>query len=80
MPIYEYRCLDCDRPFETLIRPGRDTAACPICCGANLSRELSVFASHSSSNGASEAACHTPANGARGCSGGGRCGGACRCG
>ena len=53
MPIYEYRCADCESGFEILVRPGRDEAECPSCHGANLVRELSVFAAGSGSHGAS---------------------------
>jgi len=52
MPIYEYRCADCETGFELLVRPGRDEAECPSCHGANLVRELSVFAAGSGSHGA----------------------------
>jgi putative FmdB family regulatory protein len=78
MPIYEYRCEDCARRFETFVRPGRDEAECPSCHGANLARELSVFASGSPSREASNgnavaASADAPFKGSP-C-----CGGACGC-
>jgi putative FmdB family regulatory protein len=73
MPIYEYRCSDCDRSFETLVSPGRFEAECPKCGGVNLSRELSVFASaRSASDGGSSSVSDAGPSG--GC-----CGGACGC-
>jgi putative FmdB family regulatory protein len=73
MPIYEYRCEDCDRSFETFVMPGRTDAACPACHGAHIKREMSVFAAR----GASEAA--PAANGSSRPVGGGCCGGGCGC-
>ncbi len=43
MPIYEYRCDECGREFEALVR-GERTPQCPGCASARLSRKLSVFA------------------------------------
>ena len=43
MPIYEYRCRSCDRPFETLVTATRPPA-CPGCGGADLEKQHSVFA------------------------------------
>jgi putative FmdB family regulatory protein len=71
MPIYEYHCQECDRSFETLVRPGREEdAQCPSCNGVNLSRELSVFASARSAG-------EVNVNG--GGMMGGCCGGSCGC-
>ena len=44
MPIYEYRCEDCDKPFETLVRAFREEVTCPGCDGASVERLLSTFA------------------------------------
>ncbi|MHB8573587.1 MAG: FmdB family zinc ribbon protein [Candidatus Dormibacteria bacterium] len=59
MPVYEYRCLDCDRVFENLSRTlddGGPAAACPGCAGTKTTKLLSVFASPSGA-GAREFAC-----------------------
>ena len=78
MPIYEYRCEDCESSFETLVRPGHDEdAQCPSCHGDHLNREMSVFAQHGGGDGAS-AAPITGGGMPRG--GGGCCGGSCGCG
>lgn len=41
MPIFEYRCADCEREFEAFVTPER-TAECPACRGANLRKLLST--------------------------------------
>ncbi|SPD73862.1 putative regulatory protein (CxxC_CxxC_SSSS) [uncultured Desulfobacterium sp.] len=43
MPIYEYRCLDCNEDFEALVFGSRDKVTCPRCNGDNLSRLMSSF-------------------------------------
>ncbi len=78
MPIYEFHCDDCDRSFETLVRPGHDEdAECPACHGGRLSREMSVFASARVSGGDSPALGAAAGPMMRG--GGGCCGGGCGC-
>jgi putative FmdB family regulatory protein len=82
MPIYEYRCADCERSVEVLVRPGhREDAECPACHGAHLTREMSVFAARGGdTNGVAAAAHALTSNGSGGRpSGGGCCGGACGC-
>jgi putative FmdB family regulatory protein len=70
MPIYEFRCDDCERSFETFVMPGRADAECPGCGGNRLTRELSVFAARAGD---------TPGGGVAPRSGGGCCGGGCGC-
>ena len=41
MPIYEYRCQQCEHEFETLVRKG-DTPACAACGSAELERVMSL--------------------------------------
>ena len=41
MPIYEYRCRDCDATFEMLVRAGT-AVACPHCGGASLVKLISA--------------------------------------
>ncbi|CAO3422209.1 FmdB family zinc ribbon protein [Azospirillum endophyticum] len=43
MPLYSYRCETCGHGFETLVRSG-ETASCPSCGSADLSRQLSNVA------------------------------------
>jgi len=44
MPIYEYRCQDCETAFEKLVRAFREDVSCPECGSASLERLLSTFA------------------------------------
>lgn len=50
MPIYEYLCLSCDRPFQLLVLNRRDEerAGCPSCGGGALKRLISRTAYHRS--------------------------------
>ena len=41
MPIYEYRCQQCDHEFELLVR-SQTTPTCPSCDGQDLERLLSL--------------------------------------
>ncbi|MBW2624152.1 MAG: zinc ribbon domain-containing protein [Deltaproteobacteria bacterium] len=44
MPIYEFRCLECDDIFEILFmtEDDKNTMACPKCTGENIERVLST--------------------------------------
>ncbi|MEW6526428.1 MAG: zinc ribbon domain-containing protein [Spirochaetota bacterium] len=48
MPVYEFKCNDCNATFSELRKMG-DTKApqCPYCHGANTEKIFSVFASSS---------------------------------
>lgn len=43
MPLYEYRCADCQHDFELLVRE-QTVLACPSCQSTHLEKQLSVFA------------------------------------
>lgn len=49
MPLYEYICKDCGKPFETIAKHD-DTPPCEFCNSQNVERQLSTFATHSSSD------------------------------
>ena len=69
MPIYEYRCKQCEGEFEKYV-PGAATAvACPRCASEQVMRKLSVFGLRTAG------AVQTSAP----MSGGGCCGGGCGC-
>ncbi|HVN84931.1 MAG TPA: zinc ribbon domain-containing protein [Candidatus Binatia bacterium] len=76
MPIYEYHCSDCDRPFEELVMSSTTAVCCPICSGTQVERQLSVCASRSG-NGGGQAV--SPSADAGGFTGGACCGGGCGC-
>lgn len=40
MPIYDYRCNDCNKTFELLVRSST-IPACPVCAGQHLEKLLS---------------------------------------
>jgi putative FmdB family regulatory protein len=43
MPLYDFRCKNCNHEFEALVR-ARDAPQCPACHGQDLERLLSTFA------------------------------------
>jgi len=49
MPLFEYRCNECNKDFEILIM-GNQEVCCPDCSGKNVSKLLSTF-SHKSKAG-----------------------------
>ena len=70
MPIYEYRCNQCEREFERYVQTGQAAVACPACRSARVTRRLSVL-------GALRPGGTAAAAGMSG--GGGCCGGGCGC-
>jgi len=65
MPIYEYRCKDCDTVFETFVSSisDADKVICKKCESKNVAKQISTFASRLSGS-SSEA----PAGALSGCS------------
>lgn len=56
MPIYEYRCVDCQKRTTLLIlKPGQTPIACKHCRSANLERIMSRFAAPKSEEARMEA-------------------------
>ena len=51
MPLLEYRCARCEKTAEILVLAGDEPsrAECPSCGSADVSRLLSIFATHASS-------------------------------
>jgi putative FmdB family regulatory protein len=43
MPIFNYRCSDCDNEFEILSMPGDSEVECSNCGGKNLKKIFSSF-------------------------------------
>ena len=75
MPIYEYRCNDCDTIFEDLVmsKSAADSVACKHCGSSNVDRLMSGAAikSHASHNCADKQDCPVKMGGT--CCGGGHC-------
>jgi putative FmdB family regulatory protein len=70
MPIYEYRCKQCEGEFEKYVAGTSTAVACPSCASEQVMRKLSVFGLKTV--GA------LPSSGMSG-GGGGCCGGGCAC-
>jgi putative FmdB family regulatory protein len=53
VPLYEYRCEQCERRFELLRRVGQSSEGlvCPHCGDARVEKEHSTFASAGASAG-----------------------------
>ena len=66
MPVYEYRCLECQRLFERYVCTWGEAVSCPACAAENVEKQLSTFAMAGG-----------PPRAAGG--GGGCCGGGCGC-
>jgi putative FmdB family regulatory protein len=64
MPIFEYKCQECQHEFEALVF-GRDKADCPKCHSKKLSPQLSVFAV--SAKGSASASASAPTGGCGSC-------------
>lgn len=43
MPIYEYRCEDCQKKFELLVFQDKGEVKCPDCGGFKVTKLLSCF-------------------------------------
>ena len=57
MPIYEYVCNECKKPFEKLVMKSSVQVSCPQCGGRHHPLQSSIIASPAKSgNGASESA------------------------
>ena len=76
MPMYEYRCPDCDSRFEKLRRmsEAEQPADCPKCASKMAARQLSGFASVGGGGGSEMqmggGGCARPGCGPSGCGGG----------
>jgi putative FmdB family regulatory protein len=75
MPIYEYRCEDCNTRFDALVKSlaVADEVACATCSGENVHRLVSTFATVGGFDDEFTASDFKASSG--GC-----CGGSCGCG
>jgi len=57
MPIYEFQCDACGKPFEELYRSAaeRRRPHCPACGSGNIHKKLSTFTMGGESNGGADA-------------------------
>jgi putative FmdB family regulatory protein len=73
MPMYEYRCPDCDTRFEKLRRmsEAEEACDCPACSSKKATRQLSGFAAVTAGGGGDmQPMCAKPGCGPTGCGGG----------
>lgn len=49
MPIFEYRCMECQQEFEHLLIHSSSSAVCPTCNGNDLEKMISFTAMSSDS-------------------------------
>ncbi|MFC1868008.1 zinc ribbon domain-containing protein [Thermodesulfobacteriota bacterium] len=61
MPIYEYRCMKCNKEFEYLVFGSDSAVSCPECNGEKVKRQMSACSIKSGNN-------YSPASGSSGCS------------
>jgi putative FmdB family regulatory protein len=67
MPLFEFVCGDCSRPFEELVRSASavQDVTCPVCGSSQVNKKISTFASRLSGGGSfsfgasSTASCNT---------------------
>jgi putative FmdB family regulatory protein len=64
MPMYEYKCSECEHQFEELVSSGTVSVACPKCGSEKTQKLLSVFAASAGS------ASGAPSCGSAGCGSG----------
>jgi putative FmdB family regulatory protein len=70
MPLYEYRCRDCEKRFEEVVL-GNAKPRCPSCEGRKIDKLLSVFAVGSGGGRTSSSAASETPSGTGSC---GSCG------
>ena len=51
MPLFEYKCSDCDREFEVLVGSSDTDIPCPDCGSTHTERKLSAFACSGAAGG-----------------------------
>lgn len=73
MPIYEYRCNQCEREFERYVQTAKAAVSCPSCESARVTRRLSLVGVRSTGSAFAGGTAASPAGG------GGCCGGGCGC-
>ena len=62
MPIFEYRCDNCQEEFEQIVFSSKAKVKCPKCQGGKVSKKVSAFSFKSGSKFAA-------ASGSKGCGG-----------
>jgi len=63
MPMYEYKCNDCDNRYEELVMKSGQKVPCPQCGSENTCKLVSTFSSSSLASDKSCSSCSTPKSG-----------------
>ncbi|MBS1252533.1 MAG: hypothetical protein MAG451_01573 [Anaerolineales bacterium] len=65
MPLYEYRCAECDATFEKFMRSfsKNEEIECPECASRDVGKAFSSFATSSTSKSTPSAASCAPSGG-----------------
>jgi len=66
MPVYEYVCSACQKPFEELVL-GDERVACPACHSARVAKKFSTFATSSERRPESASTANMPGPGCGTC-------------
>jgi len=68
MPIFEFKCMECEEEFEKLVLSSTEQVQCPNCDSSNLRRLMSACGFKSNGE-------FTPSSGSSGCAScaGGNC-------
>jgi putative FmdB family regulatory protein len=72
MPLYEYRCQNCETRFEVLLSMNQSDSqvTCPSCAEVGARRLISTFAAVSRSEGGTRLVASSQGNGCGSCAGG----------
>ncbi len=74
MPIFEYRCPECQNVFEELVTGDRNVSiACPKCGFKNTEKLMSAIGAISMGKSSCNSACQTQCSSAASCASGGCC-------
>ncbi len=68
MPIFDYKCSNCGRSFDTLVRSCDEVVQCPDCGSSDVARLLSKFGFKSGSRFSSSSGCSCGSCGGGSCS------------
>jgi len=53
MPLYEYKCMDCEHEFEELVGGDEPAPSCPACRSANTVKLISLISAKGIASGCS---------------------------
>jgi len=63
MPIFEFKCSDCDYKFEELVPNSETKLKCPKCGSENTGKLMSTFAASVTGGSSASPSCSAPSCG-----------------